>query len=159
MPKSKKSSAEAAIPVSYRLQFWTVAVAVSSWVLQLIFWVPTFNFSSPGAFNATYMLPIALSVSLFPLVIFVIAYFTSRRYSVAIGRWFIAVVKTSILIAVWGILHSIWQLIAAVYMDQTSGAHTGPPPAWVMSNIPQYATMAIALVGMLGYIYLFAKKK
>jgi hypothetical protein len=79
--KPKKITTEAAIPVSYRLQFYTVVAGISAAVIQTLFYVILSGFPSFGNVSHRYMFHVLAVTSLFPLVVFLISYYSSARYT------------------------------------------------------------------------------
>lgn len=155
--KGKKLSSEAAIPVSYRLQFYTVVAAIAAAIIQPLFIVTSTGVVSGGA-HFDYLLPALWSSTLFPLIVFIIAFATSRKYPVAIGRWFVAVIKTFIVMAAFSILQATWHALIVTLYNPVS-YHGGVPPSWVTSNVSYYGATALALAAMLLFIYWQSKKK
>lgn len=162
MTKSTGNNAsKAAVLVSYRLQLYTVAAAFAVMIAQTLMFIFTFGLYRSGPSNFSYLLPLVVGTSVFPAVVFVAAYLTSGRYPAAMSRWFIAVLKTLIVLVLYGLLQSVWQLFISAHMYQPGGDYQGPPPNWVTSNIPNYAFMILSLLAMFLYIYVqhFRKRK
>jgi hypothetical protein len=150
--KNSKSSFMSATPVSYRLQFATVAVAFSAVAVQLWFFIPMFT-NSGGSPNSSYFWSAATQSLFFPLAVFAIAYLATHSYTAPIGRWFIATIKSFIVIAGSGILMSLWTNITSSYMITDQNSLGSMPPWWITSNLPFYVIMALSLAGMLLYTY------
>jgi hypothetical protein len=150
--KPKKITTEAAIPVSYRLQFYTVVAGISAAVIQTLFYVILSGFPSFGNVSHRYMFHVLAVTSLFPLVVFLISYYSSARYTVPIGRWFIATIKTFIVMSVFGVLESLWQWLTISLYDPKH-AFSGPPPAWLSGDAHTWVFIVAALAGLAYYAY------
>jgi hypothetical protein len=155
-----KKSSEAAVPVSYRLQFWTVVAAFSVIAVQDLFFLVNPNFQNGFNVNIRYLLPVFLSTTLFPLLVFLACYFTSNKYAVKISRWFIAVIKSFIVISVYGLLQSVWSfVIQLLYFSSHNYDTKGLPPYWVRGNWFMYAAMVAVLAALFGFMYVQSKRK
>jgi hypothetical protein len=150
--KTKRHSAEAAVPVSYRLQFYSVVVAFSAVAFQAVLFVMNSGIRTLGTANFRVALPYFFITIGFPLVVFLIAFASSRRYAVPINRWFIAVLKALIAVITFSVLQNIWQWIS-ISLYNPSKHLSQMPPAWFTSNAPLYVSMFLVIAGMLFVIY------
>jgi hypothetical protein len=150
---SKRSSFAVAVPVSYRLQFYTVFVAFSAAVMQALMFIAMdtdlINFNRG---RISLALPYLTSSIIFPLLIFIIAFLTSRRYPAAINRWFIAVLKSILAILAFATVQTVWQWVSISYYRVSQNSN-GIPPAWITGPWSVYASMVIVITGMLLVVY------
>jgi hypothetical protein len=154
--KSKKSSVELAVPVSYRLQFYTVFIAFGVAVLQSLMFITTSWSQSFSNNRFGNMFPFLVSSIIFPLVVFLIAYATSRKYPAPISRWFIAVLKAVLVVMAYTVIQLVWQWITISYYRSSKGSGNGVPPAWITSSWSVYVSMLVVVAGM---VYVASRQK
>ena len=156
MSKVSAKGKRAAVPISYRLQLAAVVAFLLTIVTQAAFMLPSLMFVPNGSIGGA--LPMILIYNLLPIIIFTIVFITSSKYPQKLSRWFVAVIKTGIVLAVYGFLQSVRSL-ASMLAYNPGGMPSGPPPTWVTSMAFDYGLVAVSLAGVLAVIYLQSKKK
>ncbi|MDB5181929.1 MAG: hypothetical protein JWP13_692, partial [Candidatus Saccharibacteria bacterium] len=134
MRKHMKSSglSKSAVPVSYNLQLATIVAASAATLLQFSFILPLIG-RIPFANESFAHVLSFIGYNSLPIVVFLLAYFSSSRYPNRLNRWFIAVVKSVVVISLFGFLQGIRSMATTLYYRFNQPV-SGPPPSWMTTG-------------------------
>ena len=151
-----KKEFEESAPVSYRLQFYSVVVGFAAIIIQTLFYSMEGGWQQVHGINLRYLIPVFLSETLFPLVLFLVTFYTTKRTAVPINRWFVAMVKTFLALTIFAMLQTMVNIISLRLY--TPWGYHGAAPSWITNNSVVYLSMGLVLVGMGALIWRSRRK-
>lgn len=145
--KSEKKIPTQAVPVSQRMQFYTVALAVISVIVPNILYVVEGLAHSYGGFSISNYLPLFGMQLIFPIIVFAVAFMLSRGYATVLGRLFISVIKSMLALITFSVINTVWTMMTS-FLYNSSSYHGSRPPAWMTSPAWTIGLMLVPIIGM-----------